>query len=126
MKKQKQLSWKPRRRGRLYCAPACGHGCTWDEYQQAKKDAKALAASLGPKWIPRVHENMGWWYSAFSPCGRIYVSSSFCAFLGEPFSCAGTWAEQGRTAKTAVRNVIRAAKRQLAKINAIIKDLPKV
>jgi hypothetical protein len=93
---------------------------------QAKKDAKKLAASLGPKWTPHVSENMGWHHSALSPCGRIYLTPGYCAFLGDPFSFSGRWAEQGRTAKAAVRNVIRTAKHELAKINACVKNLPVV
>lgn len=138
MRKPKQLSWKPRRRGNIYCAPACGNGCTLDEYRQARKNAKTLAASLGPKWIPRVHENLGWHYSALSPCGRLYVTPSFYAspgesatisyhaFLGEPFSYSGTWCGSGQTAKAAVRNVIFISKHELTRIKALLKNLPEV
>ena len=66
----KDRSWKPVRRGALYCAPACGRGCTWREYNTARKKAAALAKRLGPRWTSRVWENLGWHYAAVSPCGR--------------------------------------------------------
>ncbi len=96
------------------------------EYQQAKKNAKALAMSVGPKWIPQVVKNLGFHYSTLSPCGRIYVTSGYFACLGKPFSRSGKWAFIGKTAKEAVRGVIRVARRDLGEIGALMKDLPKV
>lgn len=121
--KQKQLSWKPVRRGDIFCAPACGYNCTWQMYLKAKQESVRLAKSLGAGWKPHVWENMGWYYSALSPCGRIKVHPGFCAFLGIPNEPGGRWAEHGRTAKQAVANVIRVAKRDLAKINSYIVGL---
>lgn len=57
------LSWKAVRRGRIYCAPACGAGCTFDAYTKALKEATALAKRLNKVsegWKPVVHENLGW------------------------------------------------------------------
>ena len=34
-----------------------------------------LAKSLGPRWKPHVWENLGWHYTAISPCGQIEVSA---------------------------------------------------
>ena len=34
--------WTPIRNGLLYCAPACGAGCTYAEYQAAVNKAEAL------------------------------------------------------------------------------------
>ena len=64
MKKHKPLSWKPVRKGKFYCAPACGRACTHEEYLKAKEAAKELCALLGPNWKPRVWENLGWHYEA--------------------------------------------------------------
>jgi hypothetical protein len=78
MKKQKTFSWSKgawvaRRRGRIYCAPACGRGCTFAEYKEALKRSRAVASRLGPGWKPVVHENMGWHYYVSSPGGFISV-----------------------------------------------------
>lgn len=57
------LSWEPKRRGREYCAPACGGGCTYIDYLKRKKEAKEVLALLKDKtgWEIRIHENLGWW-----------------------------------------------------------------
>lgn len=61
--------WKAVRKGAVYCAPACGRGCTWDEYQATVKAAATLVKTLNQMdvlaaWQLRVWENMGWHYSA--------------------------------------------------------------
>jgi hypothetical protein len=40
--------WEPIRRGPIYCAPACGGGCTWAAYQlgETATTLKALARLL--------------------------------------------------------------------------------
>lgn len=86
------------------------------EYEAARLAGKSLAKTLGRGWTWKVWENLGWHYKAISPCGRIKVTSHNCAFLGDPGSSGGRWAEHGRTPKSAVRNVIAAAKKDLAKI----------
>lgn len=72
---KKTLSWKPKRTGRIYCSPACGHDCTHAVFQQAHKDGKTLAERMrkgvGGDWKVRVWENGGWHY---------------CAILGEYIS----------------------------------------
>ena len=65
--------WKPRRRGHVYCSHACGMGCSWESYQKAHRDGKALAKSLGAHWKSNVWENLGWHHSAISACGQIEV-----------------------------------------------------
>lgn len=66
----KKLSWKPVRKGDIYCSPACGHNCTYAAYQAANQLAKKIAAELGPAWRPKVHENMGWHARAELSTGR--------------------------------------------------------
>lgn len=56
--------WTPREQGGIYCAPACGHGCTKAEHQRAVDGANKLCALLGTNWTPRVWENLGWHYTA--------------------------------------------------------------
>lgn len=55
-----ELSWKAVRKGNVYCAPACGHGCKHSQYLKMKKQAELMCKALGKGWKPRVHENMGW------------------------------------------------------------------
>lgn len=56
--------WNPLRKGDIYCAPACGRDCTWDEFLEAHTEADKLVALLGPSWEKRVWENLGWFYEA--------------------------------------------------------------
>lgn len=56
----KELSWKPKRQGHVYCSPACRCGCLYESYVDRKRMADKLAADLGEGWRPRVWENMGW------------------------------------------------------------------
>lgn len=58
----KELSWKPVRRGRIYCAPACGSKCLWVDYQRARAAATKLQQRIGDPFRMRVWENMGWHY----------------------------------------------------------------
>lgn len=105
------LTWAPARRGKTYCSPACGHGCTWAKYQQAVQKAERLAKALGPFWKPRVWENLGWHWSA-----RLEVLTEFAATSAEVHPLAGGphfWVSlllngtqvcaRGRTPKAALR-----------------------
>lgn len=58
------LSWTPEKRGHIFCSPACGRGCTAEEYKEAKRVAEELAASLGGGFAPEVWENLGWYSKA--------------------------------------------------------------
>lgn len=132
--KPKPLSWKPVRRGAIYCAPACGHGCTHAEFKAATAKAKTLCALLSQQsvkgWKPRVWENLGWHYAAISPCGRIKVHpldagwSGYTAFIGYPESPGGTWTGQAPTPLNAVKKAAAAAKDFLSQIQATIHNLP--
>jgi hypothetical protein len=81
MKKAKPLSWKPVRKGKYYCAPACGRACTHAEYLKARHAARDLCKLLGPAWRPRVWENLGWHYQVgllnmtVAPSGSGYWAS---------------------------------------------------
>lgn len=137
------LSWKAKKKGDVYCAPACGRGCTVAEHKLAKSRAKTLAKRMGKGWKKRVWENMGWHYSVISPCGRVkvhvnwfnsgkkdavakladLVPYSYTAFLGEPGSSGGRWAEHGDTPEEAVNAVLAVAQTELSKIGAMIVGL---
>lgn len=144
MKKPKPLSWKVKRKGTLYCSPACGGGCTWAAYRRAKRRAKTLAKHMGKGWKICVHENLGWHYNVVSPCGRIklheywprvddeagvidqlasLVPDRYSAFLGDPDSPGGRWAEGGDTPEEAIRNVVEVAQDDLDRIGAAIAGL---
>lgn len=58
----RELSWKPIRKGRTYCSPACGCKCTYEDYKKARKLAlDTRKVMYNPKgWKIRVWENAGW------------------------------------------------------------------
>lgn len=127
--KQAKLSWKAVRRGDIYCAPACGGGCTFAAYELAKWRATHLAQRLGPTWEIRLNENLGWHYSVKSPCGRINVNEywsrpktdgivdqlatilpeSYMAFLNLNGKSGGRWTCAADTPEEAIREVIAMA-----------------
>lgn len=126
-KKPRELSWNAVRRGNVYCAPACGHGCTRAAFEAAKKAGAALAKQLGKGWRARVWENLGWHYCAVSACGRWKVHpnifkgkiESYSAFLGEG-SHGGRWIEHGRTPQSAIRNTRAVARAEARKIAGLL------
>ena len=68
----KEITWRPKRRGKIYCAPACGRECTFSEYTQAVNSAKALVRKMKTKgWKPHVWENLGWHYKIVR--GRVSI-----------------------------------------------------
>ena len=112
----KAPSWVPKRRGAVYCAPACGAGCTWEEYQRARTEGKALAATLGALWAFRVWENMHWYFEAVSPGGYIAVHGSKGSYTAY-FNARFQFIAHGATGKEAVRKAValaRAALRELS------------
>lgn len=62
LKMRKELSWKPVKRGNIYCSSACGAGCKLADYKRCVRAAKALAQRMGPGWKPYVSEKMHWYY----------------------------------------------------------------
>jgi hypothetical protein len=122
------LSWEPRRVGPIFCSPACGGGCTREQFRVATREADALCKTLDQTtplkgWTPYVWENLGWHYKAVSPCGRIKVHFGYTAYLGQKALSGGQWAENAKTPAKAVAAVIRTAKEELAKVGAEFKDL---
>ena len=129
--KPRNLRWTPVRRGATYCSPDCGRGCTHREYRRATTGAAKLCAALGRGWTPRVWENLGWHHAAISPCKRIKVHPSgsrsvrdgWNAFLSNAGESGGLWVGHGRTAKGAVRDVVRIAKAEVARLAAMVAGL---
>lgn len=130
-------AWKAVRKvdsakGDIYCAPACGSGCTFAAFELATKRAAELATQLGPEWEPVVHENMGWHYSVKSPCGRIrvheywrtpiapndgvidklgaLVPDYYTAFVNVDGGGGGRWTGDGETPEEAVRDGVAKAR----------------
>lgn len=73
-----KLSWEPVLDGDIYCAPACGGKCRYEDFLRASRKAEALCARLGRKWKPVVHENLGWHYRAEIPGDiRIHITPPY-------------------------------------------------
>lgn len=136
-KKLRLPSWKPRLRGDVYCAPACGGGCTKKEHEQAQKRGRKLAKRLSTKkvglgkWTVQVWENLGWHFKAVSPCGRVKVTENryqgkvtgYAAYLNEAGRTGGRWVGDGDTPAEALENVIATALRSRDKIVAMLAGL---
>ena len=73
MSARKRLSWKPVRRGGIYCSPACGNNCSREAYDTACARAKALAKQLGRGWKAHVWENLGWHWRVVAPAAHLTV-----------------------------------------------------
>lgn len=116
-------SWKPVRRGDVFCAPACGRGCTIQEHDAAQAKGDALAKCLGAGWTVRVHENLGWHVTVLSPSGRVKLIGDpghYTAFLGEPGQVGGRFAEQGATPEAAIGAVMRIAVSYLRELEQLV------
>lgn len=78
-------NWTPVRNGLIFCSPACGGNCTITAYDQANREANALAARMGKGWKPRVWENLGWHYSVKKGVAAIYppkgLHDTFTAYV---------------------------------------------
>ena len=130
----RELSWKAKRVGNKYCAPACGRGCTYAEYKKAVKESERLANRLGKGWKPRVWENLGWHYSAVSKSRHLkvypgmhkgYVVDYTAFFSTESSSVGGRWCVSGKTPKSAVKNVIDEAQREANTVTKAIEKATK-
>lgn len=113
------------------CAKWCGRGCTKEERDRALRIARRLASQLGLGWHSDVWENLGWHARAVSACGRLKVhpniykghSVTYTAFLGCPDFPGGRWTGRSKDPKAAVRQAVKAARRDLARIGAILEGL---
>jgi len=126
-KVMKELSWTARRRGPIYCAPACGAGCTIFQFDHAGILANQTAKRLGKGWKPSVHENIGWFAGVVDAtgCWKIAIReykgvASFTAFLGDADSAGGRWAETADTPEEAIEKVRRRARAELKKLQSVI------
>jgi hypothetical protein len=83
----KERDWKPARRGKTYCSPACGMGCTETAHCNAVNESKALAKRMGKGWKPRVWENLGWHYAVTKGKPQGVFGNGFLEIT--PPSCKG-------------------------------------
>lgn len=73
MTEETNTRWTPVLKGRAYCSPACGCGCTKDAYDRAVRQSAALCKMLGEGWKPHVWENGGWHYDVVKGPMRLHV-----------------------------------------------------
>ena len=71
---KRDIGWVPVLKGKTYCSPRCGRGCTKADHDRAVEKSNALAKRLGPTWEPHVWENLGWHYGV--TCGVIDITPS--------------------------------------------------
>lgn len=125
---RRALSWKPVRRGPIYCAPACGLGCTWLAFKRVTRAAEALARRLGKGWEPEVWENLGWHYSVTrgGKRGKVKITESdgrFRVWLSEDgLGTLGLWIVEADFARPedAVVAQLREARAAVARYQRII------
>lgn len=123
-----KLSWDPvPGTDGTYCSPACGRGCTKDEYIAAHQRGLDIRADLGQTWRVEVFENLGWHVKVTSADGRLAVrpelglvpgQRAYWASLGEFEFSAG-----GPTPNAAVANVVAKARRQAERLAALVEGL---
>jgi hypothetical protein len=112
-KQSERLRNTPVRQGSIYCAPFCGGRCTWAAYKKAKADAAALVKVLGDGWKPRVHENLGWHFSADKGVMRvsIYKGDATCYLNTSP-----QFLGHSRSPRKAVAEALKALDAHIASI----------
>lgn len=120
--------WKPRRRGRIYCAPACGGDCTLAEHDKAQRTARRIARLLGKGWRVEVWENLGWhWRVTNGPVqlGACYAKGRktlYHAMVGssptESRGGAAYWTERGQGYRADPRRAVKDAVRLVEKFVA--------
>lgn len=123
----KDRRWVPRRRGKVYCSPACGRGCKYSDYRRAVAKAKSMRRALGPDWTAAVHENGGWFSRATSKCGRVYVLVSprqYMALISRaPYSYGVGWVGHGDTPARAVANATALLEDASAELVRLVEEI---
>jgi hypothetical protein len=119
-----ERNWTPVRSGSIFCSPACGRRCTYAAFLEAKRASEKLAANIGHKWKPYVHENSGWHFCAKAPkgSGELLVTQNatgFTCFTGT------TITGHGSTPQRAIRDAAHQLTRDahvLVDIAAILEE----
>lgn len=121
-------NWTPVLNGDIYCSPACGRGCTLEEYNQTVKEADQLVAELGEPFHSHVWENLGWHYSASAEVpGEAFVTVHYSENVKRYWADLRVAGRQetayGNDAKNAVATAIAAMQ---AKVNQAIVELANI
>lgn len=133
----RKLSWKARRRGRIYCAPACGAGCLYAQYQEQVQLGKKMRLSMyNPKqWRASVRENLHWYVCLEHVPTNGFLTvwvygARYAALLSLDMSHAGDmdWSDHRsfRTPQAAVNHIVTLANTVMAKKNAVLERLQPV
>jgi len=124
----KQLTWTPRRRGNIYCSPACGRGCTIREFRKARCEARKLAMQLsstdtdvrGGHWTIDVWENLGWHWKVVKGSVEVRKTSRlYSAGLNVVGPWGGNMWCDGKTPQEAVSKLLSATMAQLEPMIAL-------
>lgn len=108
-----EKGWKPVKRGALYCSPRCGGGCTYAAYRAAEREAAALAKRMGPGWVPRVWENMGWhWQIVKGDCSISSGPNYWCNFNPNDLPQIHAHGRTPKAALDAVRKIMMAVQKR--------------
>jgi hypothetical protein len=127
------LSNNPVRSGDKYCAPFCGRGCTWQEFERATKAAADLAAKCGPGFEPEVWENLGWHacavkkgkeYGCISVYHDVYQDNVlYYASVNDDRRPGGKWFAKSHSPKHAIKLVFRQMKEECDNTLMALKEL---
>lgn len=118
MKKKIDARWTPVRVDSIYCSPACGGKCTYEEYVEAVEGADRLVKALGPAFTGDVWENLGWHYAAQCAGLRVY-SKGKKGYRGYT-ATFGMFSASGTTPRHVVRKIVSLASAQLRDLAAAI------
>jgi hypothetical protein len=130
-----KLSWKPVRRGNLYCSSACGRGCTIKEYRETERLALCLANRLAPmdtdvkggRWEICLSENLGWHYSVSKGAISVHGDSGgrriYSVFLNLPGPWGGNMAVTANIPEAGIRKILNNARLELKAMVALARHL---
>lgn len=124
-----KLSWKPIKKGAIYCSSACGGRCTHSAFLSAQKQAKLTAKIVGKGFKPHVWENLGWYWKITSKCECLSVSlygNTFTAYLNTEPNSGGRWVSEGKTPQIAIKKVIKAARDEMNTIEIMLSKLSNI
>lgn len=116
-------SWAAVRSGERYCAPACGLGCTFAEFEEAHRKANAWAEELGEGWVPVVHENLGWHWSVQR--GPIKLQNEYRNYPSNRWSTTGTgmFSGNGSTPHIALCDLRHQLEREIERMNKWLENI---
>lgn len=122
----KMKRWKPIRKGKLFCSPECGGNCTHAAYRRAVSESKDLAKKLGPEWVTRVWENLGWHWRVER--GAFNVRLHEPEYMAEFYDRATgrQWLHLGKTPEAAILSVQKSMLKYLQLIEKAVRKAQQV